>query len=135
MAAARYRRVVGVFIAGSMIFSSTGAIAATSAAATSQADPWAALSVMNGGASAAAVCGAAAAAVAAAQPAAGCVLPQLGAVAPPVQPAQVPVPVETAAPGGGIPIAVLALGALLGAVLLYIVLHHGHHNHQPNSPA
>ena len=54
-------RVVGVFVAGSLVFSSTAAVAATPSAPP-QADPWAVLSVMSGGASAAAVCGAAAAA-------------------------------------------------------------------------
>ena len=79
----RYRGAIGVLIAGSMVFSSTGAIAAGSAAPTYQPDPWAVLSVMSGGAAALSVCGAtaasAAATAAAAQtpPGGGCVLPQV----------------------------------------------------------
>ncbi|MGE5564168.1 MAG: hypothetical protein ACM3ZV_12820 [Bacillota bacterium] len=139
MAGKRFGKALGLFIAGSMIFSSTGAVAATSLAPASQPDAWAALSIMNGGASAAALCGAAAATAAtaatAAQPAAGCVLPQVDVVAPPAQP-QTVVPVETAAPAPGVPLAVLALGALLAAAVLYAILHNNnHHNPQPNSPA
>jgi len=61
MAVSRSRGAIGFLIAGSVFFSSTGAVAAT-AAPTYQPDPWAVLSVMSGGASAVAVCGAAAAA-------------------------------------------------------------------------
>lgn len=137
MAGMRYRSVVGALIAGSMIFSSTGAIAATMpSSAMTQPDPWAVLSVMNGGASAAALCGAAAAAAAAAvQPAAGCVLPQVDVVpaaAPPPQPIPVP-PVEAAGGGGfGISPLLLALAAVAAGVALYFVLHKKHH---ANSPA
>jgi hypothetical protein len=135
----RYRAVAAA-VAASLIFSSTGAIAAAAPAPTPtyQADPWAVLSVMSGGASAVAVCGAAAAAAAAAttaQPAAGCVLPQLD-VAPPVasnpppQPIPVP-PVEGPAAGLGISPLLLALGAIAAGVGLYLVLHKNH----GNSPA
>src|SRR5690348_16082354 len=78
MVVSRHRGVIGVLIAGSMLFSSTGAVAATAAPAY-QPDPWAVLSVMSGGASAVAVCGAAATAAAAQAPGAGCVLPQVDA--------------------------------------------------------
>lgn len=132
MACLRCRGAFGVLIAGSMIFSSTGAVAA-SAPATSQADPWAVLSVMSGGASASAVCGAAAAAATAAQPAGGCVLPQVGAApvetAPP-QPIPVP-PVEPAGAGLGISPLLLALAAIAAGIGLYLVLHHNHGN-SPN---
>ncbi|MGE5564049.1 MAG: hypothetical protein ACM3ZV_12205 [Bacillota bacterium] len=128
MTGLRCRGAIGVLIAGSMIFSSTGAIAAA-APATTQADPWAVLSVMSGGASATAVCGAAAAAATAAQPAAGCVLPQVDVAPPatteagPPQPIPVP-PVEPAGAGLGISPLLLALAAIAAGVGLYLVLHH-----------
>ena len=80
----RFSKTIGVLVAGSIMFGSTGAVAATSPASIPQFDPWAVLSVMNGGASAAAACGMAvtAAAAAAAQPASGCVLPQINTVLP-----------------------------------------------------
>jgi hypothetical protein len=131
-----YKRVVGVFVAGSMIFSSTAAIAATQPA-PSQVDPWAVLSVMSGGASAAAVCGAAAAAAVAQAPAGGCVLPAVdapppAAAAPPPQPIPVP-PVEPAGTGLGISPLLIGLLALAGGLALYFVLRHHHNN--GNSPA
>jgi hypothetical protein len=129
----RYRKIIGGLVAGSMIFSSTAALASTSPAPT-QADPWAVLSVMSGGASAAAVCGAAAAAATAAQPAGGCVLPQVD-VAPVAQsgpPAPIPVPpVEPASAGLGISPLLLGLAAIAAGVGLYLILHKNH----GNSPA
>jgi hypothetical protein len=127
-------RTIAAIVAASLVFSSTGAFAAAPAPApTYQADPWAVLSVMNGGASAVAVCGAAAAAAATvAQPAAGCVLPQLD-VAPPVatnpppQPIPVP-PVEGPAAGLGLNPLLIGLGVLAAGVGLYLVLHHNHGN-------
>ena len=126
------RAVIGALIAGSMLFSSTGAIAAAARPST-QADPWAVLSVMSGGASAAAVCGAAAAT--AAQPAGGCVLPQVDVAAGPAAPPEpIPVPpVEPASAGLGISPLFLALAAIAAGVGLYLILHH--HHHHPNSPA
>ena len=133
----RYRGAVGLAIAGSMLFSSTVAVAEAAPPAM-QPDPWAVLSVMSGGASAAALCGmAAAAAVTAAQPAAGCVLPQID-VPPPVAqtapPQPIPVPPVEGAAGAGISPLLLGLLALAGAVGLYFALRH-HHHHHPNSPA
>jgi hypothetical protein len=133
----RYRGAVGLAIAGSMLFSSTVAVAEAAPPST-QPDPWAVLSVMSGGASAAALCGmAAAAAVTAAQPAAGCVLPQID-VPPPVAqtapPQPIPVPPVEGAGGAGISPLLLGLLALAGAVGLYFALRH-HHHHHPNSPA
>ena len=133
-----YRGFVGVLIAGSMVFSSTGAIAAAQTPNT-QADPWAVLSVMSGGASAVAVCGAAAAAAVAAQPATGCVLPQVDAAAPaaaqsaPPEPIPVP-PVEPASAGLGVSPLIIALGVLAVGVGAYLVLHKSG-NHHANSPA
>lgn len=134
--AGRRNRVIGALIAGSLVFSSTGAIAAAAPPQT-QADPWAVLSVMSGGAAAASVCGAAAAAAAAAvQPAAGCVLPQVDVAAVPqaAPPAPIPVPpVEPASSGFGISPLLLGLAAVAAAVALYLVLHKKHHH--ANSPA
>ena len=132
MAGRGYKNFVGVLVAGSLMFSSTGAVAATASAAAPQIDPWAALAVLSGGSPAATVCGAAAAAAAVAQPT-GCVLPQLD-VAPPVAqtapPAPIPVPpVEPAGAGLGISPLILALGALAAGVALYFALHHHHHHH------
>lgn len=135
MAISRTRGAVGVLLAGSLLFSSTGAIAAASPAPTYQADPWAVLSVMSGGASAVAVCGAAAAAATAQMPGNGCVLPQVDAApvaAGPPQPIPVP-PVEAAGGGLGISPLLLALAAIAAGVGLYLVLHH-HGNGNGNSP-
>jgi hypothetical protein len=130
---------VGFFVGCSMLFSSTAAAAATVRAPIAQPDPWAVLSVMSGGASAAAVCGAAAAAVAAAQPATGCVLPQVDArppmaQTPPPQPIPVP-PVETAGGGFGISPLLLGLAAIAAGVGLYLILHKNGNNNHANSPA
>ena len=135
--AVRCRGALGALIAGSMLFSSTGAIASVAPASTYQPDPWAVLSVMNGGASAVAVCGAAAAAAVAQAPGGGCVLPQVDAAPPvaqnpPPQPIPVP-PVEPASSGLGLGISplLLALVAIAAGVGLYFVLH----KHHANSPA
>ena len=128
------KRFVGLLVAGSMVFSSTGALAA-SAPSTAQPDPWAVLSLMSGGASAAAVCGAAAVAAAAAQPGAGCVLPQVDAVPaagpPPPQPIPAP-PAEAAGGGFGFSPLLLGLAAIAAGVALYFLLRKHHH---ANSPA
>ena len=140
MAALRRRGAIGLLIAGSMLFSSTGAVAATASAPAYQPDPWAVLSVMSGGASAAAVCGAAAAAAVAAQPAAGCVLPQVDA-APPVAtnppPQPIPVPPVDAPSGLGLGIdpLMLALGVLAAGALLYFLVIKKDNNNNSNSPA
>ena len=132
------RRFVGVIIAGSLIFSSTSAIAATSPTAPAAISPWAALSAMSGAAPAAALCGAAAAAAVASQaPGAGCVLPAVDAAppmaqTPPPQPIPVP-PVEGASAFGFSPL-LLALGALAAVGLVYFLVK-GKGNDEPNSPA
>lgn len=129
-------RLVGFLVAGSMVFSSTGALAAAASPPVTQADPWAVLSVLSGGASAAAVCGAAAVAAAAAQPAAGCVLPQVDAAVPAAPPPPTPVPVapvETTGGGLGISPLLIGLAAIAAGVALYFILHK-RHNHA-NSPA
>jgi hypothetical protein len=136
MAGFGYRHFVGVVIAGSMLVSSTGAVAATTTLPATEINPWAALSAMSGGASAAVLCGTAAAATAsaaaaAAQPATGCVLPVLDTTAaPPPQPVPVP-PVEPASTGFGVSPLLIALGVLAAGALLYFVLRHHHHANSP----
>lgn len=138
--AVRFRGTLGALVAGSMMFSSTAALASVAPASTYQPDPWAVLSVMSGGASAVAVCGAAvagSAATAAQAPGGGCVLPQVDAAPPvaqnpPPQPIPVP-PVEPASSGLGLGISPLLLGlvAVAAGVGLYFLLHKKH----ANSPA
>jgi hypothetical protein len=123
MRALRSNPLVGVLVAGSLMVSSTGAVAASTASAIPQVSPWATLTALSGGAPAAALCGAAAVA-AAAQTAPGCVLPVTDA--PPVAvapPAPVPVPpVEPVGGGFGIDPLLLGLGALaLGALIYFLV--------------
>jgi hypothetical protein len=130
--------MIGALIAGSMLFSSTGAIAAATPM-PAQPDAWAALSALSGGASAAAVCGAAAAAAVAAQPAPGCVLPQIDVAAPvaqtaPQQPIPVP-PVEPAGAGLGISPLLIGLAVVAAGVGLYFALRNHNNNHHGNSPA
>ena len=124
MAVSRRRGAIGVLIAGSMLFSSTGAVAATVTAPMYQPDPWAVLSAMSGGASAAAVCGAAAAAAAVAQaPGNGCVLPQVDTPPPVAQSAPPqPIPCRPSKPMGaglGISPLLLALAAIAAGVGLF----------------
>lgn len=136
MGRSRTSRLVGVFVAGSLFISSTGAVAASSAAPAPQINPWAALTAMTGGAPAAALCGAAAVA-AAAQAASGCVLPVTDTPVPvaqtaPPQPIPVP-PVEPAGGGLAFDPLLLALGALAAGALIYFLVRKHHHN--PSSPA
>jgi hypothetical protein len=129
MASKGLKRVVGSLVAGSLMMSSTVAIASTPAPAP-QVDPWAVLSAMSGGAPAAAMCGAAAAAAAAQAPT-GCVLPVTDAVPPP-PPQAPPPPLPVAAEGGGISPLILGLLALAAGVGIFLAVHH-HGN--GNSPA
>ena len=131
----RNRGMIGVLVAGSMLFTSTAVMASPASAPVPQADPWAVLSVMSGGASAVAVCGAAAAAVAATQAAGGCVLPQVdvapaAAQSPPPQPIPVP-PVEGPAGGLGISPLLIALVVVAAGIGLYFVLRNHHNNNSP----
>jgi hypothetical protein len=131
------RALVGVLVAGSLMVSSTGAVAATTANTVPQVSPWATLTALSGGAPAAALCGAAAVA-AAAQTAPGCVLPVVDA-APPVAagpPTPVPVPpVEPVGGGLGISPLLLGLGALALGALIYFLIKHHHDNDEEASPA
>ena len=120
-----HSKLVGVLVAGSLMVSSTGAVAATASHGSPQINPWAALTAMSGGAPAAALCGAAAVA-AAAQTGAGCVLPvadaPVAAQAGPPTPVPVP-PVEPVGGGLGIDPLLLALGALAVGALIYFLVH------------
>lgn len=130
------RRFVGVVLAGSLLFSSTGAIAANAGPTAAPINPWAALTAMSGAAPAAALCGAAAAAAAAAQAGSGCVLPGLdptpvAAQAGPPPPIPVP-PVEPVGSFAFSPL-IFALGALAAGALIYFLVK-GKGNDEPNSP-
>ena len=123
MEALRSSRLVGALVAGSLMVSSTGAVAATTSHSVPQINPWAALTAMSGGAPAAALCGAAAVA-AAAQAGAGCVLPVADAPVAAAPPTPVPVPpVEPVGGGFGIDPLLLALGALAVGALIYFLVH------------
>jgi hypothetical protein len=127
-------RVIGCVVGGSMLISSTVAAAAGSSHAAQQINPWATLTVLTGGAPAAAVCGAAVAA-AAAQPATGCVLPVMDA--PPVAPvAEAPPPVAPVVPAAtayGISPLLLGLVAIAAAAGFYFAVKDDDRNRQPNS--
>lgn len=126
-------------VAGSLIFSSSAAVASTpvARAPVQQIDPWAALSALSGAAPAAALCGAAAAA-AAMQPAPGCVLPVVDAApvvaaAGPPPPTPVP-PVEPVGGGFGIDPLLVGLGVLVVGALVYflVIKKKKHHNASPD---
>lgn len=124
--------IASAIVSVSLITSSTAAVAQSAAAPVPQFDPWAVLSVMSGGAPAAALCGAAAAATTAAQPGNGCVLPQTGVTPTPVETAQnIPPPPPQ---GFGIPLPVLLIWAAVLASLIYIATQNNHTNVTPNSP-
>jgi hypothetical protein len=125
MASTGLKGFVGALVAGSLMMSSTAAMASTTP--VPQADPWAVLTAMSGGAPAAAMCGAAAAA-AAAQPAAGCVLPVTDAVPPPPPPAPPPPAVVE---GGGISPLLLGLLAIAAGVGIYLAVHNNNHGNSP----
>jgi hypothetical protein len=140
MASSGFKGLVSVLAAGSLFVSSTGAVAAVSSSPTvvpaTQINPWAALSAMSGGASAAALCGAAA--VTAAAPTAGsCVLPVTDNVAPVAQstppPQPIPVPPVEAPSSFAFDPLLLALGALAAGALIYFLVHGNNNN--GNSPA
>jgi hypothetical protein len=136
MGCSRMNRFTAVVVAGSLFFSSTGAIAATSAAPAPQVNPWAALTAMSGGAPAAALCGAATVA-AAAQAAAGCVLPVTDAPVPVASapPAPIPVPpVEPTGMGLAFDPLLLALGALAAGALIYFLVRNNDDDDEVVSP-
>ena len=133
--ARRVKGVIGVWIAGSLMFGST--VATASPAAPNQASPWAVLSVMSGGAPAAAMCGAAAA-TATAQAPTGCVLPALDAAPPPAAAPSAPLPPPPVPPisapsaGLGLGINPLLLGLLAVAAGIGIYCAVRHHGNSPS---
>ena len=135
MTSVRVNRLVAAVLAGSMVVSSTAAVAAGTAAAPPQVSPWAALTGLTAGAPAATLCGAAAGAAAATQaPAGGCVLPALD-TPPPLAEAGPPAP--AAVPALGVPSAYavsplfLALGALAAGALVFFLVKNKHHTVSP----
>lgn len=132
MASSRFKSVFGACIAGSLMFSSTPALASTPAA-PQHVDPWAVLAAMSGGAPAAAICGTALGAAAATQPApTGCVLPVVDAPPPP-NAAGAPNTYSARAPDFNPLLA--ALPALAGAVAIYFVARgHGYARTGYSSP-
>jgi hypothetical protein len=130
MPGSHVRRLVAAAAGASLFLSPTGAIAAARLPAQ-QISPWATLSFLAGGASAAAVCGASVAATAM-QPTAGCVLPVLDAPPPSVAP---PAPVLAGGPppgGYGITPLLAGLLAVAGGIGLFLLVKDHHH---ANSPA
>lgn len=127
-----FKGVVGACLAGSLMFSSSAALAA---APVQQVNPWAVLTAMSSGAPAATICGSAAVAAAAAAqaPGAGCVLPVADAppAPPPVEGPPPPPPVVAEAGSGFSPL-LLGLVAIAAGVGIYFAVHNGSH---ANSPA
>jgi hypothetical protein len=132
MASYRLKSFLGAAVAGSLMFSSTAAVASAPAPAP-QVDPWAVLTAMSGGAPAAVMGGAAAAAAASAQAPGGCVRPVVDAAPPPPPPQQVAVaPLPPPPPAAGISPLVLGLLAVAAAVGIYLAVHN---SGRGNSPA
>jgi hypothetical protein len=128
--------LVGVLAGTALFVSSTGAVAAASAAPIQQINPWAALAVMTGTAPVAALCNGATP-VDPNVPAPpgvtnGCIMPVTD-VAPvpqagPPQPVPVP-PVEAAGGGLGIDPLLIALGVVgLGVLTYFLVRNHGNNS-------
>lgn len=134
MASVRLNRAVAAFLAGSMVISSTAAVASTAPPAPVQVSPWAALTGLTAGAPAATLCGAAAAAAATQAPTGGCVLPIVD-TPPPVAEAGPP-PVAPMAPmvvpaGYATSPLLVALGFLAVGALAYFVVRDHHHDISP----
>ena len=125
MASRLFKGAFGAVVAGSLMLSSTIAVAAAPAP-VQQPDPWAVLTAMSQGAPAAAMCGSAAAA--GAQGNAGCVLPVTDA--PPPPPAPVPPPVVEG--GGGISPLFIALIAIAAGIGIFLAVNN---SGNANSPA
>jgi hypothetical protein len=129
MGSHRLKGLLGAVAAGSLMLSSTAAMA-SAPAPIQQVDPWAVLTAMSGGAPAAAMCGAAAAAAAAQAPT-GCVLPVLD-VAPPPPPQTVEVVPPPPVGGGGISPLFIALLAIAAGVGIFLAVNG---SGSANSPA
>lgn len=106
-----------------------GSTAAVAAAPTpvQQADPWAVLTAMSGGAPAAAMCGAAAG-TASAQAPGGCVLPVTDAPPPPPVAEAVPPPMVG---GGGISPLFIALLAIAAGVGIFLAVNNSGNSNSP----
>jgi hypothetical protein len=131
MGSHRLKGILGVVAAGSLMLSSTAAMA-SAPAPVQQVDPWAVLTAMSGGAPAAAMCGAAAAAAAAQAPT-GCVLPVLDAAPPPPpQTVEVVPPPAVVGGGGGISPLFIALLAIAAGVGIFLAVNG---SGSANSPA
>jgi hypothetical protein len=127
MAIQGVKGVIGAFVAGSLLLSSSAAMAAAPAP---QPDPWAVLTAMTSGAPAAAMCGSAVVATAAQAPG-GCVLPVVDA-APAVPPPSPPPPVPVVAASTGISPILIGLLALAAGVGIFLAVRG---NGMANSPA
>lgn len=135
MPGTRMTRLSGLLFAASLLASSTAASAAGTVNAPQQINPWATLTLLSGGAPAAAICGAAAASTAV-QPTTGCVLPVMDAPPPPPASAPPPPPpLPVAAAGYGVAPLLLGLVAIAGAVGLFFAVHGHSHANAPVSPA
>lgn len=133
MAGSGFSRVVSVCVAGSTLFGSAAATAATTVAVP-QANPWAVLTAMSSGAPAAVMCGAAAAAASAQAPTGGCVLPVLDGPPPPLPaPQAVPAVPVAASTGSGISPLLLGLLAIAAGVGIFAAASGG--GSKANSPA
>ena len=123
------KRYFGAVLAGSLLLSSTAAVAAAPAP-VQQADPWAVLTAMSDGAPAAAMCGAAAAAANAQAPG-GCVLPVTDAT-PPVPVAETVPPPVVGGGGAGISPLFIALIAIAAGIGIFLAVNN---SGNANSPA
>lgn len=140
MSSVKLKGLVAIVAASSLMVSTTAFAASAPPVATAPSNPWAALSMMSGATSAAAMCGSAAtlAASAGAVAQGGCVLPQVDA-APPVASSAPPrpIPVPPVEPlGGGFffdPLLAGLAAVAVGALLYFLVIKKK--NDQPNSPA
>lgn len=131
----RWKCFVGVMVSGSLLVGSTAASATASVSAPQQISPWATLTLLAGGAPAAAVCGAAATAAAAQTAPTGCVLPAVDVPPPaPVASAPPPPPLPPPAAGYGVTPLLLGLVAIAAAVGFWFAVKGNGHNNAPISP-
>ena len=140
MACSRFKGLVGVLAGSALFISSTGAVAATSAAPIQQINPWAALAIMSGTAPVAALCNGATPVDPSVPPPPGvtngCIMPvtDVAPVPPPQagppQPVPVP-PVEPVGGGLGIDPLLIALGVVALGIGAYLIIHKKHHNNSP----
>ena len=140
MACSRFKGIVGVLAGSALFISSTGAVAASSAAPVPQFNPWAALAIMSGTAPVAALCNGATPVDPNVPPPPGvtngCIMPVTDAAfAPPPQagpPQPIPVPpVEPAGAGLGFDPLLLAIGAVLIGTGLYFLIRHKNNGNSP----